>query len=131
MTIMTSQKNKKLDPASKLKAICIGIAAGMLNGIFGAGGGTLVVPALTFFFKEPQVKAQSTAIAIMLGLSLVSAIIYMQGDVLDTRITFLTGIGSVAGGLLGAYVLVKIKPKWLSKIFGVVMILSAIRLFFK
>ena len=56
----------------KCKRTAIGLVTGFANGLFGSGGGTIVVPAMERFLGEEEHKAHATAIAVILPLSLLS-----------------------------------------------------------
>lgn len=116
---------------SKIKYWIIGFFAGILNGFFGSGGGLLVVPMLSASDLE-QRKAHATSIAIILPLSLISAVIYLIKDVrtelLQLSIFAITG---AIGAVIGSFLLMRINNRWMKRIFGIVMIISAIRLFLK
>lgn len=116
---------------SKIKYWIIGFLAGILNGFFGSGGGLLVVPMLSASDLE-QRKAHATSIAIILPLSLISIVIYLikgiHTDLLQLGIFTAAG---AAGAVIGSFLLMKIKNQWMKRIFGIVMIVSAIRLLLK
>ncbi len=57
---------------NKVKLLSIGIITGFINGLFGSGGGTIVVPALIFLLGMDDHKAHATAISIILPLSIIS-----------------------------------------------------------
>lgn len=120
-----------------LKYALLGFFAGILNGFFGAGGGLLVVPALEnkLLMKDdalqPQ-KAHATSIAIIFPLCLISAALYLKNQVAVDWRTLLYSIPlGAAGAAAGSFLLKKVKPKWLKRIFGAVMIISAVRIFFR
>lgn len=106
----------------------IGFIAGILNGIFGAGGGLLVVPMLESQ-KLPAKKAHATSIAIILPLSLISAAMYLlSGTGLDwSQLGAVLPVGAV-GATAGAFLLMRLNNRFLKKLFAVVMIVSAVRL---
>lgn len=54
-----------------LKLIGIGFLTGIINGLFGSGGGTIIVPALVFLIGMEDFKAHATAISIILPLSII------------------------------------------------------------
>ena len=87
-----------------------GLIAGVLNGIFGAGGGLLVVPMLERQGLEPR-KAQGVA--------------------LDSSQLWTVIPAGLIGAAGGAFLLMKLKNRLLKRIFGVIMILSALRLLFR
>ena len=111
-----------------LKAILIGLLTGLTNGLFGSGGGTVLVPCLVFLMDVEDHKAHATAIAIILPLSIVSSAIYYRYQVVDITLTLKVVIGSVAGGIVGSMLLNKLSVSILRKVFGIVMILASIRM---
>lgn len=110
------------------KKLVIGIITGFANGLFGAGGGTIVVPAIEKFLKVEAHKAHATAIAIILPLSILSTFIYGKGVNMDAKVVFYVSIGGIIGGYIGAKLLNKLSTKWLHKIFGTFMIVAAVRM---
>ncbi len=62
-----------------VKSGIIGIATGMANGLFGSGGGTIVVPAMVYLLDADDHTAHATAISVILPLTLVSAFFYIKG----------------------------------------------------
>ncbi len=116
--------------ARYLKYILIGIAAGVANGLFGSGGGTIAVPAMVFLLDADEHKAHATALLIILPLTLVSAYFYLSHNYVDWNITWKAMVGGVVGGAIGAFLLNKCPSNVLRKIFGIFMILAAIRMIF-
>ncbi|EPR11871.1 sulfite exporter TauE/SafE family protein [Ruminiclostridium papyrosolvens] len=116
--------------ARYLKYILIGIAAGVANGLFGSGGGTIAVPAMVFLLDADEHKAHATALLIILPLTLVSAYFYLSQNYVDWNITWKAMVGGVVGGAIGAFLLNKCPSNILRKIFGIFMILAAIRMIF-
>lgn len=113
-----------------LKSAIIGIITGVINGLFGAGGGIIVVPSLIYIFKVDDHIAHATAIAIILPLALMSSVFYIYGNFVEWNIVIKTSIGGFVGGFVGANLLNKISSKYLRAIFGLFMIISSIRMVF-
>ena len=105
-----------------------GMVAGFCNGLFGSGGGTVVVPAMEKFLSVPVKKAHATAIAIILPLSVVSVFIYLKGVSVDIKTVAAVSVGGVLGGYVGAVLLQKLTGKWIHRIFGAFMIAAALRM---
>lgn len=101
---------------------------GLTNGLFGGGGGMIVVPFLIYFASLEPKKAHATAIAIILPVTIVSGIIYMLSFDISVKKLIPSTIGVMLGGILGAYVLPKMQNSLVMMIFAVIMILAGVRL---
>ena len=110
------------------KLLLIGLFTGLVNGLFGSGGGTVLVPCLVFVMNVEDHKAHATAIAIILPLSILSSFIYYRYNVVDIALTAKVAIGSVLGGVVGSMLLNKLSINVLRKVFGVIMIAAAVRM---
>ena len=106
----------------------LGLITGFLNGLFGSGGGTVLVPSLEKFLNFEEHKAHATAIAVILPLSILSMFIYLKGIDINYMQVIAICLGGMAGGYLGAKFLKKIPAKWLHKIFGIFMLIAAWRM---
>lgn len=114
--------------ASTAKNAFIGFIVGLVNGIFGSGGGTVLVPCLVFLMGIEDHKAHATAISIILPLSIISSIIYFKYNVTDLALTLKVVAGSILGAIVGSCLLNRVSINVLRKIFGIVMIIAAIRM---
>lgn len=110
-----------------LKKYLWGIPVGFVNGFFGSGGGVIAVLVLKKIFKSEDKNAHATALSIILPLSCASLFLYGKAKA-DIKIVILCAIGGAAGSILGAKFLNKIPKKWLKVGFGLVMIISGMRL---
>lgn len=112
------------------KHILIGIITGILNGLFGAGGGSAAVPAMEYFLGIDERKSHATAIAIIFLLSAVSSVIYLKCGFFDLKLWLPVTVGGIPGGIIGAKVLNKIPKRILKIIFGGMIIAAAVKMFF-
>ncbi|MEG1441107.1 MAG: sulfite exporter TauE/SafE family protein [Oscillospiraceae bacterium] len=110
------------------KHVTIGIICGILNGLFGAGGGSVAVIAMEKFLNIEAKKAHATAIGIVLIMSLVSSFVYFQNGFFNFNIWWTVTLGGIFGGIIGAKVLVRLKNANLKIIFGVALIATAIKM---
>ncbi|MGO1371603.1 MAG: TSUP family transporter [Senegalia sp. (in: firmicutes)] len=113
---------------NKLKLILIGLSTGFINGLFGSGGGLLIVPSLIYILNIERHKAHATAISIILPLSIISTYIYMKNNLIDFNIVFFISIGAMIGSFFGAKFLNKISTTVLKKAFSLLIIYISIRL---
>lgn len=105
-----------------------GILSGFFNGLFGSGGGTIVVPFLEEFLDQDEHTSHATAILIILGFTIVSLFFYGFGNYLNWKLALVVSIGGVAGGFLGAKLLKKLKGSVIRKIFGIFMLIAAFKM---
>lgn len=112
------------------KHILIGLVTGVLNGLFGAGGGSVVVPAMEKFLDLDKKKSHATAIAIILPLSIVSSFFYIRNGFFDFKLWLWVTIGGMAGGFIGAKILNKISKRALKIVFGGIIIVTAVKMIF-
>lgn len=113
-----------------MKKIIMGIVCGLLNGLFGSGGGVAAVPMLESSQLEPK-KSHATSVAFIFLLSAATTISYYLSDKLDFSLTWQYMPYGIIGGIIGAILLNKLPNSLLRRIFGVVMIFAALRIFIK
>ena len=111
--------------------VLVGLAAGMLSGLVGVGGGIIIVPALVFFIGFNQHQAQGTSLGILLLPAGIFAVMnyYKQGYI-DLKVVFLLFIGFVIGGYLGSKISLTLSEAALKKIFAVLLVLIAGKMLF-
>lgn len=112
----------------KLFSVLIGAISGFINGLFGAGGGMIVVPMLINLLKFRTKQAHATAILIILPLSFVSGILYLSFGNFNVNVGVPTSIGVILGGGVGAFLLSKISSKWVGVIFSVLMAVAGVKM---
>lgn len=113
-----------------MRNFIIGIFSGCINGLFGSGGGTIVVPALELVKKTETHKAHATAIAIILPLSVISTVIYMLKGSLNWEAILYVALGSIPGSIIGAKLLKRLSSRTINKFFGLILMTAALRMFF-
>lgn len=107
-----------------------GIVSGFCNGLFGSGGGTIVVPFLEEFLKIDPKRAHATTILIIFVYTLISLGFYGFSGTLDFPLALKVSAGGIVGGYLGAKFLNKLSFRSIHKIFGLFMIIAAVRMVF-
>lgn len=112
--------------------IFIGLAAGISSGLFGIGGGIIIVPLLLFFYKLNQQSATATSlIALLLPVgSLGLWHFYRSGFVKSNnfKIGLLIAAGMVIGTFFGAKLATTLSSETLSKMFALFLVFIAIRI---
>ena len=113
---------------SKLYMLLAGLMTGVVNGLFGAGGGMLAVPALSFLGGLEQHSAHATAIALMLPLCLVATISYTAISAFDFSIVLPTAAGVITGAIIGAALMKRLSSELLSSVFYGLMLLAGLKM---
>lgn len=109
--------------------VVLGLAAGILSGLLGIGGGILIVPALVLVFGLSQHLAQGTTLALMVPpIGLLAAWTYYKQGYVDIKIAALICLGFFFGGLIGAKCATSINPVMLKKLFGVALLVAALKM---
>ena len=107
-----------------------GILVGLVNGMFGAGGGMLAVPLLKKFGIE-QKQAHTNAVAVILPITALSAVLYLKKDYVSLSDAWGFIPTGIIGSLIGTWLITKISPLWLKRIFGGFMVYAGVRLLLK
>ena len=104
-----------------------GALAGAVNGLFGAGGGMILVPLLTGFSDLEEDQVFPSSVSIILPICFVSLGVTAWGNPLPMRDALPYLLGSIPGGILAGIADKKIPVKWLHRVLGVLIIWGGIR----
>ena len=111
--------------------LLLGLAAGILSGLVGIGGGILIVPALVFLFGFTQQQAQGTTLALLVPpIGIFAAWAYYQKGFVDIRVAAIIAGGFIAGSLFGARFATGISNDILGKVFGTFLVLIGLKMMF-
>jgi uncharacterized membrane protein YfcA len=111
--------------------IILGLVAGIFGGMFGIGGGTILIPALVYLFGLTQHQAQGTTLAIMVPpIGLLAALRYYYSGNVKLGMAGFICIGFLVGGLIGAQFIHGVTDPILKKLFGVYLLVVAVGMIF-
>jgi uncharacterized membrane protein YfcA len=111
--------------------LLLGFVAGALSGLIGIGGGVIIVPALVFLFGLSQHQAQGTTLALLIPpIGILAAWMYYQQGYVDVKIAAVICLGFFFGSFLGAKVATGLSNIMLERIFGVALLLIALKMIF-
>jgi len=116
-------KKYKISSKNYLK----GAVIGLVNGFFGAGGGLAAVPLLMEMGFERK-SAHANAVAIIFPITLVSAVNYLWRGYVDLSQSVVYLPAGALGAVLGTYIMKKISPRIIKKVFALFMIWAGWRL---
>ena len=111
----------------ELLYLILGLIAGILSGMFGIGGGTILIPGLIFLAGLSQHEAQGTTLAIMLlPIGLLAVMKYYKSGHVHFYIAAFICVGFLIGGLFGANMAEALPNLVLRRAFGVFLMLTAL-----
>lgn len=112
--------------------ICIGLSAGVIGGMLGIGGGLIIIPCLLYFLGLSQFEAQGTSIAtLLLPIGILAAYNYHKADAINWKFALIIALTFIVGGYVGSKLTIGfISESVLKKIFGILMLLGAIKMIF-
>ena len=116
-------------PSRTVKLAATGTLAGVFSGLFGVGGGTVIVPLLIFWFGYGERLATGTSLAAIVLIGMLGALaqggIYGNVHVLDG---LLLAIPAIAGVVLGAAIQQRIPQRTVSYLFAALLLAVAVEL---
>ena len=110
------------------RLVAIGLAAGLASGVFGVGGGVIIVPALVALLGFDQRLAHGTSLTAILPISMAGTVGYALGDEVAWGPMVPIAVGAVVGAVLGSHLLARLPLSTLRIGFSVVLLVSAARM---
>ena len=111
-----------------LKLVAIGLVAGFGSGLFGIGGGIVMVPLLVFVARLDQHHAHATSLAAAIVLGAAGAVTYATDGAVDLAAAGLLAAGGIVGAPLGARLMDKTPEASLKIAFGVLLVVLSVAL---
>jgi uncharacterized membrane protein YfcA len=115
-----------------MQFIILGLIAGVLSGLFGIGGGVIIVPALILLaHMKPQMATGTSLGALLLPVGILGAWQYYRNHSLNVHASLWIALGLVVGAYFGAQIAMKLPPRELQRLFAVFLLLVAVRTWMK
>ena len=127
-------KSSRMDYQAVIILISIGLAAGVLSGLVGVGGGIILVPALVYFLNYNQHQAQGTSLGVLtFPVTILAFLSYYReclntGSPIELKVILIIATGFIVGGLLGSSFAVKIDQGTLKKLFALILFYTGIKM---
>lgn len=113
--------------------VITGLLGGFFSGVFGIGGGVVMVPIMVFVLGYTQHQAQGTSLAVLsVPVTFLAAYNYYKSgdDVVNWKFALIIAACFVVGGYMGSKVAVTINQQLLKKLFSIVLLVAAVKMFF-
>jgi uncharacterized membrane protein YfcA len=108
--------------------VLVGLGAGALSGLFGVGGGLIIVPGLIGIVKLDRRLAHGTSLAATLPIAVASAITYVVNDNVDWVVAGCLTVGTIGGAVIGTHLLQVVSKRVLTIAFVSIVLATAVRL---
>lgn len=109
--------------------LAIGLLAGVFAGMFGVGGGLIIVPGLLFLVKMKDLEAMGTSLAALIPpVGLLGAIEYYRNGYINIKYAALIGAGLFIGTLFGARIMISLPPGMVKRVYAGFLIAAAVRM---
>ncbi|MGQ9846348.1 MAG: TSUP family transporter [Bacteroidales bacterium] len=109
--------------------LTIGLVAGILGGMLGVGGGIIVIPSLMFFLGLNQKEANATSLAFMLApTGLLAFLNYYKAGLVNIKYAVILAVAFFIGAYFGSSWAIKMPVDSLKKIFGILLIVTGLKL---
>jgi hypothetical protein len=122
-------KKAPMDTTTIIILLIIGLFAGFASGMVGIGGGIIIVPALVYFLALTQHQAQGVSIGMLLmPVGFMAALNYYKAGNLNIKYSIIIGLTFIVGAYLGSKLSLNISEVLMKRIFGVFVLVMAIKL---
>lgn len=131
---MTPLQSKPMTLQLLITILLIGLAAGIMSGLAGIGGGLILVPCLVFFLGYTQHQAQGTSLGVLVFPVVLLAFwkYYTAGQTsgipIEWKVIGLLAITFLIGGYLGSMLALRINEVLLKRVFALILLFSAVKL---
>lgn len=105
---------------------CLSFLAGGINGFVGTGGGILLVFVLSVVLKVDKKDAFATSLCITVPISAIALFNYFRQGSVDISVFSQSWLPVLSGGILGAFLVDRLKLSWLNGIFGALIVYSGV-----
>lgn len=120
-----------MNAGDRLRALLAGLIAGIAGGLFGVGGGIVLIPLLTGWFRTSQHQAHGTSLAAIGATALAAIVVYGAHSHVDWGTALAVGIASAFSARLGARAAARTSARGLTTAFAILLVLVAVRLLWK
>lgn len=111
--------------------VLIGIVTGFMAGMLGIGGAIIMIPSLVLILGLSQQSAQGTSLAVMLPpIGIMAAYNYYKAGQVNIKFAIILAVTFIVGSYFGSKIALEIHQTLLKKIFGILLLLVAVRMLF-
>ncbi|GAA1831036.1 sulfite exporter TauE/SafE family protein [Agromyces salentinus] len=106
----------------------LGIAVGIASGLFGIGGGVIMVPAFIAFFGMGDLMAKGTSLAVMIPTAISGTVANSRAKLVDLREAIVIGLAATIASFGGVAIAFLLSPEWSARLFAAFVVIAAVQL---
>ncbi len=125
---MRGDGHVEFDAVTVLGMILLGVVIGVASGLFGIGGGVIMVPAFIAFFGMSDLVAKGTSLAVMIPTAVSGTVANARAGMVEVRVALIVGIAATIASFGGVAVAFLLSPEWSAWLFAAFMVVSAVQL---
>jgi uncharacterized protein len=118
----------ELDAVSIIGMIALGIVIGIASGLFGIGGGIIMVPAFIALFGMSDLVAKGTSLAVMIPTAVSGTVANTRAGIVDLRAALVVGVAATLASFGGVAIAFLLSPEWSAWLFAALMVIAAVQL---
>ncbi|KRC61006.1 hypothetical protein ASE14_08630 [Agromyces sp. Root81] len=118
----------ELDALTIIGMVALGLVIGVASGLFGIGGGLVMVPAFILFFGMSDLVAKGTSLAVMIPTAISGTVTNARGGVVDLRAGIIAGIAATVASFGGVAIAHLMSPEWSNWLFAALVVIAAVQL---
>ncbi|WP_235508406.1 sulfite exporter TauE/SafE family protein [Agromyces sp. Soil535] len=118
----------ELDALPILGMIALGVVIGIASGLFGIGGGVIMVPAFIALFGMSDLVAKGTSLAVMIPTAVSGTVANTRAGMVDLRVALVVGLAATVASFGGVAIAFLLSPEWSAWLFAALMVVAAVQL---
>lgn len=118
----------ELDALTIIGMVALGLVIGVASGLFGVGGGLIMVPAFMLFFGMSDLVAKGTSLAVMIPTAISGSVTNARGGIVDLRVGIIAGIAATAASFGGVALAHLMSPEVSTWLFAALVVIAAVQL---
>ncbi len=111
-----------------LAMILLGVVIGIASGLFGIGGGVIMVPAFIALFGMSDLVAKGTSLAVMIPTAVSGTVANTRAGIVDLKVALIVGIPATIASFGGVAIAFLLSPEWSSWLFAALLVIAAVQL---
>ncbi|GAA4381307.1 hypothetical protein GCM10023152_30260 [Agromyces bauzanensis] len=128
VTPVRTDRLLEFDVVTVVAMLALGVAIGIASGLFGIGGGVIMVPAFIALFGMSDLVAKGTSLAVMIPTAVSGTVANARAGLVDLRTALVVGVAATAASFGGVAIAFLLSPEWSVRLFAALIVIAAVQL---